>query len=66
MTVTDSSGTYYERNRIFQWSADGVFYELFERIKGGQDVTLPSEPREQAFERAIQAGLIRREGSDCP
>ena len=65
MTVTDSSGTYYERDRIFQWSAEGVLYELFERIKGGQDVTLPLEPREQVFARALQAGLIRGEGNDC-
>ena len=66
MTVTDSNGTYYERDRSFQWSAGSVLYELFERIKGGQDVTLPPDTRERVFTRALAAGLIEGEGNDCP
>jgi hypothetical protein len=66
MTVTDSSGSYFERDRSFEWTADGIFYELFERIKGGQDVTYPGDTREKVYQRAVQAGLIPGEGNDCP
>jgi len=65
MTVTDGSGTYYERDRGFQWTANGILFELFERIKGGPDVTLPPDTREEIYARALQAGLIAGEGSDC-
>lgn len=65
MTVTEGGSTYYERDRSFQWSASGTLFSLLERIKGGPDVTLPADTREKIYLRALQAGLISGEGSDC-
>jgi hypothetical protein len=65
MTVTENGNTYFERDRSFQWTANGVLYELVERIKGGPDVTYPPDTREVVYQRAVQAGLIPGEGSDC-
>ena len=65
MTVTENGETYFERDRSFQWNANGVLFELFERIKGGPDVTYPPDTREKVYLQAVQAGLIPGEGSDC-
>ena len=65
MTVTENGNTYYERDRTFQWTAHGVLYELFERIKGGSDVTLPGDTHEKVYLRALQEGLIPGEGGEC-
>ena len=65
MTVSEGGNTYYERDRNFQWSANGTLFSLLERIKGGPDVTLPPDTREKVYLRASQAGLIPGEGSDC-
>lgn len=66
MTVTEGTNTYYERDRSFQWVSNGKLFYLLERIKGGPDVTLPEGTRETLYQRALQAGLIAGEGSDCP
>ena len=66
MTVTEGTNTYYERDRSFQWTSNGKLFYLLERIKGGPDVTLPEGTRETLYQRALQAGLIPGEGSDCP
>jgi hypothetical protein len=65
MTVIEGENSYFERDRSFQWTANGVLYELFERIKGGPDVTLPLDTPERVYLRAVQAGLIPGEGNDC-
>ena len=65
MTVTEGTNSYFERQRIFQWTAHGVLYDLFERIKGGPDVILPPDTAEKVYLSALQAGLIPGEGSDC-
>jgi hypothetical protein len=65
MTVTEGTNTYYERDRSFQWASNGSLFYLLELIKGGPDVTLPEGTRETLYQRALQAGLIPGEGSDC-
>ncbi len=65
MTVTDGANSYFERDRTFQWTANGILYDLFERIKGGPDVTFPLDIHEKVYQRALQDGLIPGEGRDC-
>jgi hypothetical protein len=65
MTVTDGTNSYFERDRTFQWTANGILYDLFERIKGGPDVIFPLDTAERVYQRALQEGLIPGEGSDC-
>jgi hypothetical protein len=65
MTVSENGNQYYERDRLFQWTAQGILYEITERVKGGLDVTLPPDAREKVFARALQAGLISGEGNIC-
>lgn len=66
MTVTDGANSYFERDRTFQWTAAGILYDLFERIKGGPDVAFPPDTGEKVYQRALQEGLISGEGIDCP
>jgi hypothetical protein len=66
MTVTEGTNTYFERDRSFQWTANGVLYELFERVKGGgPDVNYPPDIRDKIYQRALQDGLIPDEGNEC-
>ena len=66
MTVSDSSGTYYERDRTFGWNIDSLSIDLFEQIMGDQNVAYPAGVNEQVFRTLIQAGLIPGEGTQCP
>jgi hypothetical protein len=65
MTVNEGGKTYYEWDRIFQWTSEGRLFYMLERIKGGPDVSLPADTREKLYQRALQAGLIPGEGTDC-
>lgn len=70
MTVTEYGKedvtSYFERDRTFEWTANGIVFALSESIKGGPDVTLPPVTHEKVFARAMQAGLIPGEGNSCP
>ena len=66
MTVTENGNSYFERDRSFQWTANGILFLIFERIQGGADVTLPTGTRKQVYLRALQMGLIPGEGTECP
>jgi hypothetical protein len=57
--------SYFERDRTFEWTANGILFALSERIEGGPDVTLPPDTREKVFARVVQAGLIPGEGNSC-
>jgi hypothetical protein len=65
MSVTENGQTHYERDRSFQWSANGLVIEIRERIMGGPNVKLPAEIREQVHQRLVRAGVISGEGRDC-
>lgn len=66
MSVTDSSGTYYERDRTFEWLVDTLLVTLYEQVMGGQDVEFPAGINEQVYQGLLQTGLIPGEGSLCP
>ena len=65
MTVIEGANSYFERDRSFTWTANGVLYGLVERIQGGPDVSLPTDTPETVYLRAVQARLIPGEGNDC-
>jgi hypothetical protein len=66
MTVTDSSGTYFERDRTFEWNVSNLSINLFEQIMGGEDVVYPEGIHEQVYQVLLQEGLIPGDGSQCP
>ncbi len=66
ITANECGTSDFERDRSFEWTANGILFTLFERIDGGPDVSLPPDTRKKVFARAVQAGLIHGEGNSYP